>query len=183
MVCLQWRECDASSDLRAKSRTCWKPEMWCGNLGVMVPFLTGLLIAVSPTAQFGQLSAFVSRRFGTSHFRRAEADLNGDGRKEIFVYITDPYYCGSGGCSLVILSPYRHSFRVVMKSTIVKLPIRLLSTSTHGWRDVGVTVQGGGIIGAYEARMRFNGLQYPSNPTLRPAIRLKAPSGKILIGP
>jgi hypothetical protein len=114
--------------------------------------------------------------------RRADADLNGDGRNEIFLYVDDPGLCGSGGCSLIVLSPRGSSYRKVMRTTITKLPITILRTTTHGWRDVGVTVQGGGIMRPYMARLRFNGTRYPSNPTVPPALPLRRPAGRVLIG-
>jgi len=124
---------------------------------------------------------FVRQTFRVATYRRVDADLNGDGRPEAFVYITDPDYCGTGGCSLVILSPERDKYRVVLHSTVTRLPIYLLSTSTRGWRDVAVTVSGGGIR-PFTARLRFNGRRYPSNPTVPPAMPVKQPSAGVLIG-
>jgi hypothetical protein len=127
-------------------------------------------------------AAFVQQTLHVSSYKRADADLNGDGRLEAFVYVTDQGSCGSGGCNLIVLSPQGSNYRVVLQSTGTQLPIRLLPTSTGGWRDVGVTVAGGGITRAYTARLRFNGHRYPSNPTVPPAVPLKRPSGKVLIG-
>jgi hypothetical protein len=128
------------------------------------------------------VAAFVQRTLHVTQYKRADADLNGDGRAEALVYVTDQSYCGSGGCTLLVLSPQGRSFRVVMRSTVTRLPISLLPTSTYGWRDIGVTVAGGGINRPDVARLRFNGNRYPGNPTVPPAIPLKRPSGKVLIG-
>ena len=128
------------------------------------------------------VTAFAHQTLHVSNYKRADADLNGDGRLEALLYVTDQGACGSGGCRLVILSPKGNSYRVVLRSTVTQLPIRLLPTSTHGWRDVGVTVAGGGISRPYMARLRFNGDRYPSNPTVPPADPLKRPSGQVLIG-
>src|ERR1044071_2771642 len=106
------------------------------------------------------VATFVERTVRFAHYNRADTDLNGDGRSETFVYVTDPNYCGSGGCTLVVLSPQRRSYRIVLRSTVTQLPIRLLRTSTRGWRDIGVTVAGGGITQAYLARLKFNGRRY-----------------------
>jgi hypothetical protein len=133
------------------------------------------------SAEVDPIRAFVQQTLGTLTYRRTDADLNGDGREENLIYITDPKYCGSGGCTLVVLTPVKSGYRVVMHSTVTQLPIRLLTSSSHGWRDIGVTVQGGGIIHPYEARLRFNGRRYPSNPTVPPAIPLRRLSGRILI--
>jgi hypothetical protein len=69
-----------------------------------------------------------------------------------------------------------------MWASIVQLPIRLLPTSTRGWRDIGVTVAGGGINPGYMARLRFDGRRYPSNPSVPPAIPMRRTTGKVLIG-
>jgi hypothetical protein len=149
----------------------------------MLAATAALLLFAAQAKVTDEVKAFVQRTFGTSAYKRADADLNGDGRKESLIYLTDPDYCGSGGCSLVVLSPSSRGYRVVMRSTVTRLPISLLSTANHGWRDIGVTVGGGGITRAYEARVRFNGRRYPSNPTVPPAIPLRRATGRIFIAP
>jgi hypothetical protein len=73
---------------------------------------------------------------------------------------------------MLILTTETGYYKVITKTTITRLPVRLLNTRTRGWSDIAVTVQGGGIMQAYEARLRFNGKKYPSNPTVPPAQRL-----------
>ena len=46
-------------------------------------------------------------------------------------------------------SPPESSFKVLGRVTIVQLPIRLLSSTSHGHPDIGVIVQGGGILSGY----------------------------------
>ena len=103
-------------------------------------------------------------------YKLAEVDLNGDGRPESIVYLTDQQFCGSGGCNLYFLSPVSGGYRLLMRATIVQLPVRLLPSSSHGWRDIGVTVSGGGIDHPYEAALEFDGHRYPSNPSMPPAV-------------
>ena len=150
------------------------------------PSLICLLIlaaAASPSAANAPDPAanFITKTLGIASYRTAVADLNGDGRPEIFAYSTDPGFCGSGGCTLVILSPKGNGFNVVLHSTVTQLPILLLKTSTHGWRDIAVAVGGGGITNAYVAKLRFNGRKYPGNPTVVPAIPIKRAGGSVLI--
>ena len=135
-----------------------------------------------PAVKVDAVASFARQTLGTSNYRRADTDLNGDGRLESLLYVTDKDYCGSGGCTFVVLSPKGSSYRVVLRSTVTQVPIRVLPTSTRGWRDIGVTVAGGSITRPYVARLRFNGNRYPGNPTVPPAIPLKRSSGKILIG-
>jgi hypothetical protein len=115
-------------------------------------------------------------------YRAAQADLNRDGINEIIVYVTSPDYCGSGGCTMLVLERAGRSFRTRMKATVTRRPIRLLETRSYGWRDIGVTVGGGGVSLSHLAVMRFDGRRYPSNPTLAPAARLSRTPGTILIG-
>jgi hypothetical protein len=105
----------------------------------------------------------------------AFADLDGDGAPEAIVYLTGPW-CGSGGCTTLILEPTDSSFRVVAKITVTWAPIRVLPSTSHGWRDIAVFVHGGGILKAYNARLSFDGKTYPVNPSTPPAVHL---TGKI----
>jgi hypothetical protein len=130
------------------------------------------------------LRAYINRSLNSNDvpFRAAEADLNGDGANETIVYVTSPDYCGSGGCLTLVLERVDGSYRTVMRATITRLPIRVLDTKHHGWKDIGVMVGGGGITSPYEAVMEFNGRRYPSNPTMPPAHRLGHAIGTVLIG-
>jgi hypothetical protein len=106
----------------------------------------------------------------TTRYFDSLVDLNGDG-KEVIVYLTGPQWCGSGGCTALILAPEGSSYRVVTKVTVAQRPIRVLSTTSNGWHSLGVWVHGGGVQGGHEAILIFNGKTYPSNPTVPPAQR------------
>lgn len=77
----------------------------------------------------------------------------------------------------MILEPVGSTFKVLGSVTIVQLPIRVLDSTKDGRPDIGVTVQGGGLVGGYEAVLSFNGERYPSNPSMPPA--QKAPQSKV----
>ncbi|MFT8309322.1 hypothetical protein [Acetobacter malorum] len=124
-----------------------------------------------------------------THYTVALTDLNGDNRPEALIYAMatqngggQPDLCGSGGCFLYVLSLTPTGYRRVTSISITQPPITVLPTITHDWHDLGVLVAGGGIILGYEARLRFNGRSYPSNPTVPPATRLKDTAGKQVIG-
>lgn len=95
--------------------------------------------------------------------------LRDDNSQQVIVYLIGHTWCGTGGCQTLILVPHDSSYAVLTEMTIVQQPIRVLDTKSHGWHDLGVWVQGGGIQAGFEARLSFDGKEYPSNPTVPPA--------------
>jgi Zn-dependent M16 (insulinase) family peptidase len=96
-------------------------------------------------------------------------DLNNDGQKEIFVALVNPYFCGSGGCTLLILNP---DFTLNSRMTVVKnLPLHASSKTTRGWRDLVIDSRGAHLL-------KYNGKKYPSNPSTQPGVKLEDVPGK-----
>jgi hypothetical protein len=110
------------------------------------------------------------------------ASLSGRKPREVIVYLMGPRWCGSGGCTALVLVPTESSYAIVTRITVTRLPIRVLNSQTNGWHDIAVWVEGGGISVGCEAQLRFNGKKYPSNPTIPPARHLRSHvPGKIVI--
>ena len=157
-----------------------------GTRAASATILLSCATAASSAAPPQGVAAFV-RDHHLTRYSVALVDLNGDGRPEALIYAMsaadgDPAsLCGSGGCDLYVLSLPPTGYRRVTTITITRPPIRVLRTITHGWHDLGVLVSGGGIIPGYEARLRFDGHSYPSNPTVPPATRLEGAAGKQVI--
>lgn len=105
----------------------------------------------------------------STRYIAAFADLQDNGSEDAIVYFMEDGWCGSGGCTMLVLAPTASSYRLVTRTTITNTPIRILSTKSHGWHDIAVWVQGGGIQPGYEAKLSFNGNKYPSNPSVLPA--------------
>ena len=118
----------------------------------------------------------------TTRYIHTFVDLNGDGKDEAIVYLVGRDWCGSGGCTALILASEASSYKVVTELTVTQLPVRILTGTSNGWRNLGVWVQGGGIQPGYEAELLFDGKTYPENPTVPPARRLehKVP-GKVVV--
>jgi hypothetical protein len=108
----------------------------------------------------------------TTKYFSTFVDLRDDGMQEAIVYLTGVGWCGSGGCTTLVLAPNGSFFKVITKITITKLPIRVLATKSHGWHDISVVARIDGVEPTYEAKLSFNGKSYPSNPSVRPAQRL-----------
>ena len=160
---------------------------------ILVGFIAALVAAAGPAQAQPRQSQNGLRAFLQQHLAREDpsayrearysaalVDLNGDRRDEALVYLSGPTVCGSGGCDLLILTRGRSGWRVVSEASITNPPVRVLSTRTRGWRDIGVYVRGGGIVRGYEARLRFDGRAYASNPSMvRPSGRRA--TGRVLI--
>jgi putative lipoprotein len=153
--------------------------------------IASLAAAVPATAQspadafhtFLQRHLADARELGAdSNYSLAWSDLDGDRRPEALVYLQGRYWCGTGGCDLLIFTPERDGWRLVTRVNVARPPIMVLQTRSRGWRDLGVFVSGGGIQPGYQARLSYDGRSYPDNPTVGRAWRVRAgESGRVLI--
>ncbi len=164
----------------------WSLKYPIGCAATIMALISG---AAASAATPAGVASFVHDHHLT-RYSVALTDLNGDGRSEALIYALatakgggQADLCGGGGCSLYVLSLTPGGYRRVTNISITRPPIRVLPTVTHGWHDLGVMVAGGGIIPGYEARLRFDGHSYPSNPTVPSATRLKTAIAKQVIGP
>jgi hypothetical protein len=101
-------------------------------------------------------------------FQFYKIDLNKDGNEEIFVRFNGPYFCGSGGCTLLLLDNYGE---VITKFTVMRPPIFAETTQVNGWSLL--LVEDAGVF----KELKFENGSYPSNPSLLPKAPYDAPSG------
>ena len=83
-------------------------------------------------------------------------------------------YCGSGGCTLLVLDCTTDGYKVMGKTTVSNRPISLSSTSTKGYKDIKVRVKNEGIVA-----LKHDGKAYTSNAST--ASKDKADSSDIMI--
>jgi putative lipoprotein len=100
-------------------------------------------------------------------YRYASVDLNGDSIPEAVLLITDLRYCGTGGCTLVVMIREAGHLKVISWSTISREPFCVAAERSNGWRSLIVRVAGGGFA-AFDAILRFDGARYPLNPSMQP---------------
>lgn len=89
-------------------------------------------------------------------------DLNADGQPEIVVGLTGSYFCGSGGCTWLLLTP---TGALLTNFSVSRYPVVVSDTRTKGWNDLLVESRS-----AYH-RLQFNGKTYPANPSVQPLAR------------
>ncbi|WP_222536773.1 hypothetical protein [Pedobacter polysacchareus] len=92
-------------------------------------------------------------------FRLFEHNLNKDPEKEIFVGLTGSNFCGSGGCTVLLLSA---KGALITRFTVTGSPILVADTKTKGWNDLILHSDGKDHL------IKFDGKTYPSNPSIQP---------------
>ena len=128
------------------------------------------------------LHELLGEQSGPIHYFAAKADLDGDQRSEWIVHVAGPMVCGTGGCDSLVLTETDGELSLLTRVSLTRPPIVIAETSTNGWRDLIVHVAGGGILPGHDARLRFDGSTYPSNPTVEPAEPLShAAEGRVAI--
>jgi hypothetical protein len=143
----------------------------------------------SPSGAEADLNAYVTEYlrdlYRDTWDRRARyslalADLNGDGAEEALVHVRGGH-CGTGGCGVLVFTRTGQSWHLHSDIQSGHAPLRLLSTQSHGWRDIGVLVAGGGAV-PHEARLSFDGSAYPDNPYRAPPTAIGGvAAGRVLI--
>src|SRR5579862_5825833 len=116
-------------------------------MSMLAVIFSGLAIAqlqtMSRSAVEESVRAFVGEYVKSSgpdasgaRFTDAFIDLDGDGLDEVIVYLTGRNWCGTSGCSTLILKRRGKSFRMVTRIVATRPPIRALKEVHHGWRTL-----------------------------------------------
>lgn len=97
-----------------------------------------------------------------------EYDLNDDGKKEILVGLTGPYFCGSGGCTQYILD---NQGAVISRFTVADYPVVIDTEKSSSWKNLFIR------SGSKNRIVKFDGKKYPSNPSLQPELKVTPGDG------
>lgn len=121
-------------------------------------------IEVSPKNNPALIRAINTYTNAQTDFDVALFDLNQDGLKDAVVLLKSSNWCGSGGCTMIVFKAISNDqFQPHSKLTVTDRPIYALSSQTQGWHDLSVYTRGTGQV-----LLKFNGVSYPSNPSLAP---------------
>lgn len=101
-------------------------------------------------------------------FQFYQIDMNNDGENEIFVNFITSYFCGSGGCTVLLLN---NKLKLITKFTVTKTPLFVEQTMKNGWRIL-LTKSEGEL-----KELIYNNGTYPSNPSIIEKALYDAPSG------
>lgn len=145
---------------------------------------------IGPVDDLQALEAFL--RFNAAETRSPppkavvarSVDGGHDHRRMTLVYMADPGWCGTGGCTLFILVPGSSGLTELGSATLVHPPVVILDARSKGMPDISVRVRGDDYPGDGKkfVVLPFDGQTYASNPTMPPARLLRGPvDGEIAI--
>lgn len=97
-----------------------------------------------------------------------EYDLNEDGKKEILVGLTGGYFCGTGGCTQLLLD---NQGNVITQFSVSGNPVLIDTNKTNGWKDLFI------YSGSKYRIVKFNGKTYPTNPSTLPELKVTPGDG------
>jgi hypothetical protein len=108
------------------------------------------------------------------HFIYNAIDLNDDGKDEYLVELIGGDWCGSGGCTVLILDK---NFKLNTRMTVVNDPIYVGAPGgkevTKGYANIYIQNRDGSV-----AKMAWNGKKYSTNPSIAPKVDKKIIVGK-----
>jgi hypothetical protein len=139
-------------------------------------------ISTMTTAQIDALSSIKKflkttypKTYETSrNFVYNEIDLNDDGKNEYVVGLIGGEWCGSGGCTMLVLT---NTFKLNTKMTVVEFPLYIGAPAspevTKKYSNIYIQNRDGSV-----AKMAWNGVKYPTNPSTAPKVNKKIIDGK-----
>lgn len=109
-----------------------------------------------------------------SRYVYSRIDLNDDGQDEVLAYLLGPYFCGTGGCNLLLLRSTGDGYALVNSFPTTSTPVIIAAEKSNGWNDIWRYRTGGGAPANYIAN-RFDGKAYVDAEQLSAE---NAPAGK-----
>jgi hypothetical protein len=143
---------------------------------------TMVAAAAVPAGVEAKLQELYSNWDGEVRYFASSIDLNGDGRDEIIVHLVGQTLCGPEGCDTLVFTPSEAGFRHVTTIRLTHAPIRISPRSTNGWRNLIVSVAGGGVR-RHDRELAYDGQSYPSDPTTIPVRRWARTATEVVIRP
>jgi hypothetical protein len=105
-------------------------------------------------------------------FQFYQIDLDNDGKPEIFVNFLTSFFCGTGGCNILLLN---NNLKKITNFTVMRTPLYVENKSKNGWKIILVRSEG------ELKELSFNKGTYPSNPSVVEKAPYDAPSGSAVI--
>jgi hypothetical protein len=92
------------------------------------------------------------------NYQSRRVDLNGDGQKEIAVWVPTADLGGTSGYPIIVFTRTAKGYQMLWEEA-AWTPLVVLATKHKGWRDIAYQTGGGGAAWQFEV-VRFNGRAY-----------------------
>lgn len=96
---------------------------------------------------------------GRGRYVYGRVDLNGDGRREVLVYLLGPFFCGTGGCTAMLFTETPDGYELVSTFSTSRPPFLIAARMSNGWSDIIYRQSGGGVPAAF-VRFSWDGKRY-----------------------
>ena len=96
---------------------------------------------------------------GRARYVYGRVDLNADGRSEVLVYLLGSFFCGTGGCNMLLFTETADGYQLVSRFSISRPPVVVSGQATKGWSDIIYLQSGGGAPSSF-VRFGFDGKRY-----------------------
>lgn len=80
----------------------------------------------------------------TARYLASRRDLNGDGADEVIVYLMGPFFCGTGGCSLLVFAQGENGYKEIANAGTARPPVSIVKAGMNGYADLWYEQSGGG---------------------------------------
>ena len=109
----------------------------------------------------------IDAEWESTSFQSAWVDLNSDGLEDAVVYLSGTTWCGSSGCTVLILEAMPEedvdemgAFRPAAEISMMHGPLTVQPSEDGGWSDLIVQTSAGKTMA-----LRFDGETYPLSPS------------------
>ena len=139
---------------------------WLAILALSIPGAHAAATAPAKVTLPEDIQIALRDQYGPeTRYVAAQADLNGDLHPEYVVYVVGSTACGTGGCPTQIFTLEGGSYRPISVISLTNPPIGLSTGGMAGWRNLVVSIRGGGAKSA-TVELSSDGMIYPYNPTV-----------------
>jgi hypothetical protein len=135
------------------------------------------VVAVPPPELRPALEQWAAPR-PIARYQFSLVDLDKDGTLDAVVHVTDPAFCGNGGCPVVAFKRVAAGFELVGSSGLVRKPIYVLNERQSGWHSLAAVAGFGDAAGVVPIRYKEQQGSYRRSPQMNAHIELKSPDTK-----